>query len=350
MAARPELLLLASTIAAHLDAPDRLADTRATADALVPAPERGALDQVLASRQLSYRDALLIQLAYSVRAPGLDTTKRQIGARGVAGRLALILREAHIPHVMDAFQNIGKNTLELARGNYPAFDSLLRWAASATPEQLSACLEYACAVVAAQARPVRPMPQLSVSRLTFAAVMGLYQDLLATPSQGAHEQYIVASLLDALIQQTGSAHGYRVETKGLNISDRSSRAAGDIQVMVGNRVIEAYEITGNVWTTKLDAVSDKLRAHDLTRIHIIAPLAAGSYAGVARDLLGLADDVSVIDLHGFIATVLSALTRAFREVALRRLYELLDRLQEDVDLVNAYVEALHRGGLAQAAS
>ncbi len=78
-----------------------------------------------------------------------------------------------------------------------------------------------------------------------------------------------------------------------------------------------------------------------------APLAAGSYAGITHDLLGLADDVSVIDLHGFIGTVLSALTRSFRETALRRLYEFLDRYQEDIDRVNAYVELLNRRGLVQ---
>lgn len=311
---------------------------------LIPDAQRSNLDTVLSTQRLSYRDAVLIQLAYALCTPGLDTTRRHTGVRSVAANLPGLLASAHIPSVRDAFQNIGKNFRELVRGNFSAFDAFLTWARGATTDQFAACFEYACAVVTAGARPVLAMPELAVSRLTFAAVMGLYEQLFAAPSQGAHEQYIVASLLDALVRQS-VLPGYRVETRRLNASDRSSRAAGDVQIMVGSRTIEAYEVTTMDWRTKLIGVGDKLREHDLTRVHVVAPLATRDYTGITRDLLALTEDISVIELRGFTATIVSTLTRTYRALALQRLHELLERYQDDATRVNAYVALLDRNRL-----
>lgn len=316
--------------------------------ALVPTEQVANLDHVLGIRHLSYRDAVLIQLAYALETPGLDTTLAHTGGRSVARTLAEFLRRNHIPAVAEAYQNIAKNTNQLCRGNVPQFDSFLRWASSATTEEHRACFNYACCRVAQKARPVKPLPELDVAGLSFAAVMALYVEMLSTPSEGSHEQYIVASLLDAVVQEHNPQ--YRVETKRLNAADASSRAAGDVQIMTGNRPLEAYEVTANDWQSKLSDITQKLRAHDLSRIHIVASQGAGDYAAVLSQLGSVPEDVSVMDLQPFCAAMLSVLTHPYRGVALRRLYEYLDRYGGDVGRVNSYVELLERKHLTVAVS
>ncbi len=103
--------------------------------AAAPADQLANLQKVLDAYQgagRSYRIALIIQFAYAlVATPHFDLTQRPSGARGregVGGKVGTLLRELHIVSVADAYQNIGKNTPELARGNMLEFDAVLRWA------------------------------------------------------------------------------------------------------------------------------------------------------------------------------------------------------------------------------
>jgi hypothetical protein len=54
------------------------------------------------------------------------------------------------------------------------------------------------------------------------------------------------------------------------------------------------------------------------------------------------DDISAIDLRAFMSVLTAELRRQYRASALQRLYELLDRYQPNVDLVNQYVDRLVR--------
>jgi hypothetical protein len=59
-------------------------------------------------------------------------------------------------------------------------------------------LGYVSAWLALLSRPVKQMPQPNRAALTFASVAGLLNELPATPSGGAHEQYGVAAFLDGV--------------------------------------------------------------------------------------------------------------------------------------------------------
>lgn len=87
----------------------------------------------------------------------------------------------------------------LTRSNVAEFDRLLHWANGANVADREAALRYACAAVAETARPVRPMPKLNRSALTFSRVVELLHGLLATPSGGTFEQFAVAAFLDILV-------------------------------------------------------------------------------------------------------------------------------------------------------
>ena len=336
-------------IDSYIIEPQAAAADAAAAGHVLETETRGLLLAVLADKRVSYRDGGVIQLAWGLADPAADLTLRNEGARTLAQQLGVFLAERHIAAVKDAYQNIAKNTNVLTRGNVPSFDALLAWANGADPAQREAALKLACATVAATARPVRPMPRLNRGQLTFARCSQLVRELLATPSGGAFEQFTTAALLNTLVVDAAGA-AYRVETKSLNASDRSSYAAGDVQIATGNRVIEAFEVTANDWRSKLAGASKTIRDNDLSRLHVLASRPEGDRAEVEATLGGLVEDVSVLDVRQVAEVLLAVLTRPQRAEALTRLYEYLDRYQSDVDRVNLYVERLTAAGLVEGAA
>jgi hypothetical protein len=337
---------LEDCIGRHLAKPELLAEAKAQCEKGVPGEILGLVEVVLQSPSISYRDAILIQLAY--RDSIVDFTNRPEGARSVAAKLGAFLARNHIKAVKDAYQNIGKNTEVLVRGNFKEFDEFLVWASSGDVprEALDAVFDYGCACVAATSRPVAAFPALDKSKLTFAAVMLVLDGLYKAGSQGAYEQFSVAALLHALVDQAGIP-GLRVETKNLNASDKSSSAAGDIQIFsTGAGLVEAYEVTANNWEQKLDGVAQTLKAFDLQRINIVARVGSeDAWRSTLKTLSERPEDISVLDNRVFASSLVAALRKPGREVALHRLYEFLDRYQPDTDKTNRYVATLIDSGL-----
>ncbi len=295
----------------------------------------------------SYRVGMVIQLAYGIAAEGhLDVTKRHTGARGakgVAGRCGKYLKDKHVAASVDAYQNIAKNADTLTRGNFAEFDAFLKWASkpARTKDELRAALKYACLRIAQTARPVKSLPEIDGAKLSFAAVMELFEGMFQAPSGGAHEQFIVAALMHARVAQGGGKQ--RVETKRLNASDQSSSSAADVQLKTETRVDEAFEITANAWTEKLEGAAQTIRAHDLSRLHILAKV--DDFPGMINLLKQRQDDISAIDLRAFVSVLVAELRRQYRATALQRLYELLDRYQPNIDLINQYVDRVMVLGL-----
>lgn len=320
------------------------------------------LDALLANPD-SYRDALLVLLAVPlVRGQPTILTKRQSGWRSASRGIGRVLRELHIRGVNESFENIGKNSPALVRGNNDAFDETLRWASriatlidegtdggvaeantGAMNEELDAvqhAYRYVSAGVAATARTVLPRPRLRFAALTFARVMGVLEETLAAPSSGAHEQYVIAALLEALLSDSGT----RVTTKSLNASDRSSRTAGDVEVVARGRLLEGIEISANDWREKLAQAEAIVREHGLPRAHVVA---AVDREGVYVELAAATDrDVSVLDVRATVPVLVAFLDRRGRESALLRLYELLDEHLASPELVNRYVTRLRDAELA----
>lgn len=59
----------------------------------------------------------------------------------------------------------------------------------------------------------------------------------------------------------------------------------------------------------------------------------------------IAEDVSVIDIRQFLRLLVAVMRKPARAAALRRLYQLLDRNQPNIALVNAYVKLIKQHGL-----
>jgi hypothetical protein len=259
---------------------------------------------------------------------------------GEAGKCAEWLKKRYVNTPENVDQNRGGAR---ALGNRPEYDAFLVWASEAdrTEAELQAALNYVCLRIVQTARPVKAMPQLEKSKLTFAAVLGLLEEMLTIPSRGTYQQFIVAALLTGRVQQSETKQ--RVETKAVNATDESSRAAADVQIKSGTRVEEAYEVTGNDWATKLGEAEKKIRRHDLSRIHIVARVA--DVQDMIDQLSRQAFDISALDLTAFVSVLVSELRREYRAAALRRLHELLERHQADIELVNGYVDLLAKHSL-----
>jgi methyl-accepting chemotaxis protein len=122
--------LLETCISQHLADPSLLEKARAKCAELLPPEIIGLVNTVLQASATSYRDGILIQLAY--RDSITDYRIRPDGARHVASKLGSFLAKNHIKAVKDAYQNIAKNTEQLVRGNNKEFDEFLTWASQET--------------------------------------------------------------------------------------------------------------------------------------------------------------------------------------------------------------------------
>jgi hypothetical protein len=318
-------------------------------------PPEGAqafLDDLL-SRVDTYRDAALIVLAYAVDAgTGADVATPPAGRRTVGQGLAALFDDLNIRARRDAFQTLAKGTTTLSGRERHAWNDLLTWAHEQDePEPIDQAMRYMATRIVATARNLPPMPQLDVAQLTFRRVVSVVDDLLAVSSGGAHEQFLLASLLHALAEEHG---GRTVKTKMLSASDASAGTAADVQVLDGGKVVEAYEVTANDWSSKVPQAVAVLRDYDLPRVHIVAPGPAPSGPAI-KEQLGMTllaagrvpstIDLSVLDVNAECRSLVHRLSRPGRRAALNKLWEHLALRQPRDELVARYVARLREGHL-----
>ncbi len=335
--------LIETTITTFLNdgAARQAAIDRARAD--LPDVAVKGMEAALNYKAEGYREVVLIQTAYQLSSDRPEDLTRAVeGARPCGKRLGDFLRANHISGTKDAYQGIGKNTSNLARGILPDYDELLRWTATAGRERILMVFEAMAARLAALSKPVKSMPDLDQGALDFGAVAALLDDLLDRPSEGAYQQFLVAAFLEAAIEEfgAGGVNGLRSETKSLTATDRSSKVPGDVQIRQRGSTIAAFEVTANDWTTKLRPALDTAHDNGLGRVHVLASVAGGALSepGWVR---GTPADVSVLDVKAFLHTVTAFLQKPTRATALRELHRLLVSKQPRLERVNAYVDALH---------
>lgn len=210
---------------------------------------------------------------------------------------------------------------------------------------IEAAFHYLADGVAATARDLPAMPVLDTPRLTFPAVFALLDGMLRQNSGGAHEQFIFAAMLEAWRDQLGE-QGV-VETKNLNASDSSAGTAADVQEKHRGEVTEAYEVSANDFTTKIDQARKTLREHDLRRVHIVARDAAKATGDEIAGALPADLDLTVLDVREEVRSMLARLGKPQRRHALQRLYTLLVDKQSNDQLVQDFVFALVARGLTE---
>jgi hypothetical protein len=322
----------------------------AGAGAPPPAPDPAAqahLDRLL-RKPGTHRDGILILFAYVVALGrpidfrALDSGKID-GARGVAQWLATFLPTLHIAATEDAFQTVAKGRKDYVSETNPAWQALMLWASEQTSARpVEDAWRHLAAGIAATARHLPAEPGFDTPRMTYGRLAALFGALWDQPSGGAHEQFIWAALYAAYVKQLDDPGV--VETKRLNASDASSQTAGDVQHKHRGVVLEAYEVTGRDWRTKMPAARRTLQRHGLQRIHVLAggvtPQSGDEIAAASGD-----DDISVLDHRHASLALAHLLSKAWRREALTLLFHHLVRLQPDDQLVWDYVGRLDALGL-----
>ena len=196
--------------------------------------------------------------------------------------------------------------------------------------------------------------------MTFPRVLELVESLLAgrggtvggagSGTGGAHEQFLVAALLQAVADD--GEEPLRVVTKSLNASDRSAATAGDIDVVHGQaRLVEVYEVTARPWAHKLRGALEALgRYRELERVHVVAD-ARGLDAVALRDELAKLGrpeaDVTVSGVDAMCRELLARCPRRGRARAIRYMHGYLRSLQPDMTLVDGIVAEVRRLGLCE---
>ncbi|MDQ7813372.1 hypothetical protein, partial [Brevundimonas sp.] len=288
--------------------------------------------------------------AWGLENDAFDHTRPPVGARTASRLVTQLLHARHIAARKEVYQTLAKGNRSgtLLAGNVPSYDALLPWLNEASREEREAVFELLTMRMALDARPVKPMPALARANLTFVATAQFMDELLGSGSGGVFEQFAVAAVLSALIDEFGlggqGSRALRVETKNINASDASAGTAADVQIMQGGRVEEAFEVSASDWKPKVAQAVTAARNAELPRAHV---LAYGGNLEVLGELLGdSTTDVTVIDVRDLLRVMLAVLKKPAREDALRKLYDLVDQKQTDVELVNRYVDLLRSHSLA----
>jgi hypothetical protein len=310
------------------------------------------------------RDALLIVLAYRlVLGRPIDPRYRIPGDRSVSDYLGRnLLPDLGIAGVKSALEgrsfSHGYLSTEVRR-------SVLRDTApivsdpDVPDEQIEAMFQALARGIAATARRFEPLPALDLDTMTFPKTLALIESLLAprtglsstgSGTGGAHEQFLVAALLQAVADDGGLP--LRVLTKSLNASDRSAAAAGDIDVVLGQaRLVEVYEVSARPWRQKVRGAVEALNHYrELERVHIIADSRDCDAAALQAELalLGRPDaDVTVNSAQAICRELLARCSRRGRARAIRYFHGHLRSLQPDMALVDALVTEVRRLGLCE---
>lgn len=310
----------------------------------------GWLDDLL-SKTDTYRDGALILLAYPVaNALPMDIRKKPDAHRSASQAVQRLLEGLGIQCRKDVFQTIAKGADTFTGRDRPAWNELLTWASTtASLDEITRAFHYMAASIAAKARNIPALPNLAVARLTFPAVVELFDVLLANASGGAFEQFILAALHDALARASADR---RVETKTLNGADASAGTAGDVQIRDTGGVAEAFEISANDWKTKIDQAIDMKTRKQVDRVAIIAggTMATGAQIRAALVQAHQPDtlDISVLDVAHELRSLVHRLRPTGREAAIQKLYEHLRDRQPNESLVRLLVDQVNALKLVEA--
>jgi hypothetical protein len=252
------------------------------------------------------------------------------GDRAVGDRLCReVLAPRNIPATQGPFQSATYRSGYLApQARNPSLRRYIGWQ-SEPGRTLDDVRKIAHALVDAfldRASSMPPTPSLIADRFTFVAYRQARDALLADPSEGALEQYLLTGLLGQELSASSSA--LRAQTKNVGASDAASGAPGDIELREGQTLRGVIEVTAASWDDKLNQLEAVVKAH-LSEATIAAPNVTAAVTGAelaekvkpAGERLGL--DVAVVDLHGLMDVAASRMSRAGRAAAFGYVYRCL---------------------------
>jgi len=182
------------------------------------------------------------------------------------------------------------------------FDVFSRALAKLNAEQRRRCADYAAARFAESRKVIAPLPPVADDVLTYARARKLFYALIAIPSEGNVQQFLIAALLFVHRQR----YGYEIRTHHVHASDRFDTTAGDIEEVLNGDLVRAYEVTVRPdWKNRFGDFRKKMDGANLRKYTIIASNVnsdddLAEPADMIRFLTPYGRDIAVVDIHDFV--------------------------------------------------
>lgn len=339
-----------------LDLVDKLVDGR-TLGAPAKAATRALFDDQVALHGGSVRLACAFLTAYSLVDQQWDHQSVPTGVRGTYGdkKLATSLTFRHVTfhkNITAFGENLGwKGAVKQFNLSQDArFSTYLSGLRSLNAEEKKRLLHHVAWRIATSRVVPQALPPLPGSYLSYARSLSLCESLLAVPSEGHIQQFLVAAFLETHRKR----FGHRVETHHPHASDKFDGTKGDIEEFRDYELVAAYEVTvRSDWKNRLSDFASKVRDAKLPKYVIFAAGVRGdSELSPATKLIefvqDLPFDLAVVDIRDFFSVFCAELQKEEIGAALNRAYELLSdpRLsgREDIlvkyrDVTSAWLES-----------
>jgi hypothetical protein len=295
----------------------------------------------------SVRLACVFLTAYAVVDPRWSFRSVPTGTRGAYGdkRLAgeLTLRNVTFHKSITAFgENLGwkgaVKQFDLSKDH--RFAPFVAELQKLNPANRASLLNHIAWRLHASRVVPQALPPLPRTYLAYAKSLDLCEKLLAIPSEGHIQQFLVAAFLEVHRKRFGN----RVATHHPHASDKSDGTVGDIEEYRDDTLVAAYEVTvRSDWKNRLADFGKKATQGKLPKYVIFA-------AGVRSDpdlfpacrLIEFVDrlsfDLAVVDTVDFFTVFCAELQRDEIGLAINRAYQMLSdpRLSGREDLLVKY--------------
>lgn len=310
-------------------------DRLAKGEALGPPPSvsvKAIFDSHVEGHGGSVRLACAYLTAYSTIDNTWDFKSVPTGTRGVYGDKklanALTLRHVTFHKSITAFgENLGwkGNVREFDLSKDGRFWPYLVGLKALSNADKEALLNHIVWVLFASRVVPKALPPLPNSYLSYAKSLALCERLVAIPSEGHIQQFLVAAFLAVHRRR----YGHRIATHHPHASDKFDGTCGDIEEFKDDELVAAYEVTvRNDWKNRLSDFGKKAASGRVAKYVIFA-------SGVRSDadlcpaerlieFVGhLPYDLAVVDLGDFFAVFCAELSREDIALALNTTYQYL---------------------------
>jgi hypothetical protein len=300
---------------------------------LPDAKYRRAAESLLDTQAASVKTAALFLMFYWLEQSSWDLKAVPRGIRGQYGdkRLSeeLNRRSITLHNRITAFgEDLGwkGDVSQRDISTDTRFSSFISAIADAEPPMRAKLADFFAQKFAESKRELSPLPPIGgCDMLTFVRAKILFHDLLCLPSEGHVQQFLIA----ALLSEYRLKQGIEVRTYHPHSADEYNRSAGDIEEVLQDTVIRAYEVTMRPdWKNRLSNFRDKMDHFALNKYIIIA---AGvnsdeSLSEPARMALLIEPhgrDIAIVDIQDVVHFLAAELSMPELRNAVNKAYEYL---------------------------
>lgn len=189
----------------------------------------------------------------------------------------------------------------------------------------------------------KALPKLPSNYLSYARSLALCETLLAIPSEGHIQQFLVAAFLEVHRRRLGN----RIVTHHPHASDKFDGTTGDIEEFRDYELVAAYEVTvRSDWKNRLADFASKVEEASLPKYIIFASNVRNDpdlfpAANLVNFVERLHFDLAIVDLLDFFSVFCAELQHEEIEQVINRAYEFLcePRLCGRADFIAKFREA-----------